>query len=191
MSQILYYSNFCQNSQRLLQTLKQSACQKDIHFLCVDRRVKGHDGTTNIVLQNGQQVQLPPTITKVPALLLPNRGFQVLFGEQIYQFLQPREKQAMASATNNQGEPECFAFGSGGIASGCIASDQYSFWDMDADSLSAKGNGGMRQMHNYVSINGGDPTIETPPDTYQPDKVGDGELERIQQKRNEINQGRK
>ena len=34
---------------------------------------------------------------------------------------------------------------------------------MDSDALSAKGNGGMRQMHNYVSLNYAD-TISTPQD---------------------------
>jgi hypothetical protein len=44
-----------------------------------------------------------------------------------------------------------------------IVSDHYSFLDMDAEDLTAKGNGGMRQMHNYVDLNYRD-NIPTPAD---------------------------
>jgi hypothetical protein len=47
-------------------------------------------------------------------------------------------------------EPMAFSFGSG---LGDIVSDQYSFLDQDSEELEAKGNGGMRQMHNYVDLN--------------------------------------
>ena len=43
-----------------------------------------------------------------------------------------------------------FSLGGGNFG---ILSDQYSYLDMDADALSAKGDGGVRQMHNYVTIN--------------------------------------
>ena len=42
----------------------------------------------DLILEN-QEVILPPTITKVPALLLLDRGYEVLFGNQILQHLQP------------------------------------------------------------------------------------------------------
>jgi hypothetical protein len=34
-----------------------------------------------------------------------------------------------------------------------IVSDQYSFLDQGPEDLEAKGNGGLRQMHNYVDLN--------------------------------------
>ena len=43
-----------------------------------------------------------------------------------------------------------FSFG-GGFSD--IVSDQYSFLDQGPEDLEAKGNGGMRQMHNYVDLN--------------------------------------
>ena len=64
-----------------------------------------------------------------------------------------------------------------------VASDNYSFLDQSADELSAKGNGGMRQLYNYATIDLVD-KIETPPDNYTPDKVGSVSLEQLQQKRN-------
>ena len=47
-------------------------------------------------------------------------------------------------------EPMAFSFG-GGFNN--IVSDQYSFLDQAPEDLEAKGNGGMRQMHNYVDLN--------------------------------------
>jgi len=49
-------------------------------------------------------------------------------------------------------EPMAFSLGGGG-SFGDVVSDQYSFLDQDPDELKAGGNGGMRQMHNYVDLN--------------------------------------
>ena len=49
-------------------------------------------------------------------------------------------------------EPMAFSLGGGG-SFGDIVSDQYSFLDQAPEDLEAKGNGGMRQMHNYVDLN--------------------------------------
>ena len=83
MSSILYYSNYCNNCKPLLQKLSHTSIKDDIHFICIDKRVKKPNGITNIVLENGQELLLPHTITKVPALMLLNRGNKVLFGEEI------------------------------------------------------------------------------------------------------------
>jgi hypothetical protein len=75
-----------------------------------------------------------------------------------------------------------FSFGGGGF----VSSDQYSFLDMDSDSLSAKGNGGLRQMHNYVDLNYND-KISTPEDyvNYKgSNKISaDVTVEKLQQQR--------
>ena len=41
MSNVLYYSNYCEKCKRLLQILAKSDCKKDMHFLCIDKRSKG------------------------------------------------------------------------------------------------------------------------------------------------------
>jgi hypothetical protein len=102
---------------------------------------------------------MPENVSRVPALLLLNQGYQVLYGEAIVQHLKPKQEVMVKKATQNNLEPMAFAFG----GSGSVASDQYSFLDMDSDSLSAKGNGGIRQMHNYVDLNYSD-NISTPQD---------------------------
>jgi len=151
MSCILYYSKYCEVSNKYLQLLSKSDVKKDIHFICIDKRMK--DGNkTYIILENGQKIILPENITKVPALLLLNQGYQVLYGEQILQHLKPRQQEEVRVATKNNMEPMAFSIGSfGGF--GNIVSDQYSFLDQHPDELKADGNGGMRQMHNYVDLN--------------------------------------
>ena len=150
MSCILYYSKYCEVCKKYLQVLSKSDIQKDIHFICIDKRVKDSNNKTFIILENGQKIILPENVTKVPALLLLNQGYQVLYGEQILQHLKPRQQQEIKLATKNNMEPMAFSLGGG---FGDVVSDQYSFLDQDADDLKADGNGGMRQMHNYVDLN--------------------------------------
>ena len=145
MSCILYYSKYCE-------LLSKSDVQKDIHFICIDKRVKDSNNKTYIILENGQKIILPENITKVPALLLLTQGYQVLYGEQILQHIKPKQQQEVRVATKNNMEPMAFSLGSSG-GFGDIVSDQYSFLDQEPDDLKAEGNGGMRQMHNYVDLN--------------------------------------
>ena len=183
MSSVLYYSNFCEKSKKILQTLAKSNLKEELHFLCIDKRVKGPTGSWYIVLQNGEKIIMPPQVNRVPALLLMKEGHQVLYGDQILSHLQPREVAINMAATNNNGEPAPFSLTSDFMGHG-VASDTYSFWDQSSEEMMAKGNGGMRQMYNYSTIdysNSG--KIETPPDNYAPDKVGQVSLEQLQQNR--------
>ena len=149
MSSILYYSKYCEVSKKYLQILSKSSSQKDIHFICIDKRVK-ENNKTYIILENNQKIILPDNITRVPALLLLTKNYQVLYGEQILEFLKPKQEVEIRQATQNNMEPLAFSFG-GGLSD--IVSDQYSFLDQPPEDLNAQGNGGMRQMHNYVDLN--------------------------------------
>jgi hypothetical protein len=152
MSTILYYSNFCDHSKKLLQTLSKLNIHQDIHFICIDKRVK-ESNKVFIVLENGQKIIMPENVNRVPALLLLNQGYNVLYGESILQHLKPKQEVAVRQATQNNMEPMAFSFGGGGGGFGDVVSDQYSFLDQDPESLKASGDGGVRQMHNYVDIN--------------------------------------
>jgi len=183
MSCIIYYSNHCDKSKAVLTTLSKSRLQDDIHFLCIDKRVKSGTGAWHIITETGEKVLLPPQVNRVPALLLLNKGHQVLYGDQILQHFQPKNASLNDVATGFNGEPNAFALGRESMGGGFgVASDNYSFLDQSADELSAKGNGGMRQLYNYATIDLVD-KIETPPDTYSPDKVGSVSLEQLQNKR--------
>ena len=161
MSSILYYSNYCEHSKKLLQTVSKVNVGKEIHFICIDKRTKDANNKIYIILENGQKIIMPENVSRVPALLLLNQGYNVLYGESILQHLKPKQEKMVKQATQNNLEPMAFAFGGGGF--GSVTSDQYSFLDMDSDSLSVKGNGGVRQMHNYVDLNYSD-NISTPED---------------------------
>lgn len=180
MSTILYYSNYCNNCKHILSFLsKTTTVKEDIHFLCIDNREKKNNGMTYIKLANGEEVLLPPTITKVPALLLINRGYHVLFGDEILQHIQPPAEAMKQQSVSQHGEPSAFALGIGGYG---VASDHYSFLDQTPDELLAKGAGGMRQSHHYANIVHSD-KIETPPDTYSADTIGNVSLDQLQQQR--------
>ena len=183
MSSILYYSKFCEHSNKLLQTLSKTT-QKDIHFICIDKRIKDTNNKMFIVLENGQKIVMPENVNRVPALLLLNQNYQVLYGESILNHLKPKQEVEMRKATQNNMEPMAFSFGSGGF--GDIVSDMYSFLDQGSEELQAKGNGGMRQMHNYVDLNYSD-KISTPNDEQEykgANKIsGELTIEQLQQQR--------
>ena len=193
MSSILYYSNFCEPSKKLLQVVTKTQNPKDIHFICIDKRVKDSNGKIFIVLQNGQKIIMPENVTRVPALLLLNQNYKVIYGDDIYKHLKPQTQQQVQQATKNNMEPNNFqdGFGSfGGFGGGGIVSDNYSFLDQDDSELSVKGNGGLRQMHNYVTLNDSmNLTMKLPQDdhNYKSDKMKEGEMsvEALQRRREE------
>lgn len=152
MSCILYYSKYCEVCKKYLQLLSKSNIQKDIHFICIDKRVKDSNNKTYIILENEEKIILPENIIKVPALLLLNQGYQIFYGENILRHLKPRQQEEIRVATQNNMEPMSFSLGASG-SFGDIVSDQYSFLDQGPDELNTHGNGGLRQMHNYVDLN--------------------------------------
>ena len=87
-------------------------------------------------------------------------------------------------------EPITFqdGFSSFGGFGGGIVSDNFSFLDQSDNELAVKGDGGLRQMHNYVSLNQADSlTMQLPKDDhdYKSDKLKEGEMsvEALQRRR--------
>jgi hypothetical protein len=183
MTSVLYYSNFCEHSKKLLQNLSKTKTSADIHFICIDKRVK-ENGKLFIVLENGQKIVMPENVSKVPALLLIKDNYKVLYGDAIYNYLKPMNEIVTKQATFNNMEPMAFSLGGCGMFGG-VASDNYSFLDMDSESLRAQGDGGLRQMHNNVALNN-EPEIPTPKDdyNYKDNKIPEGlTIEQLQQQR--------
>jgi len=193
MSCALYYSNFCEPSKKLLQAVIKTENAKDIHFICIDKRVKDASGKVFIVLPTGQKLIMPENVTRVPALLLLNQNYKVIYGDDIYAHLRPQTQIQVKQATKNNMEPVTFqdGFGAfGGFGGGGIVSDNYSFLDQSDTELSVKGEGGLRQMHNYVSLNDSmNLSMKLPTDDYEykNDKLKEGEMsvEALQRKRDE------
>lgn len=178
MSIVIYYSNFCDPSKKLLQKVAKTKLSQEIHFICIDRRQRDSKGNTILFLQN-EQVMLPPQVTKVPALYQIETN-QVLFGDDIYGFLLPKEVAINQVATNFNGEPECFS-----IYGMNKMSDTFSFLDQGADELSAKGAGGMRQMHKFAALEE-QCQIVTPKEDHVPDRVGSNDFEKYKAERDSL-----
>jgi hypothetical protein len=192
MSCILYYSNFCEPSKKLLQSISKTQNTNNIHFICIDKRVKDSNGKIFIVLQNGQKLIMPENVTRVPALLLLNQNYKVIYGDEIYKHLRPQVAQQVQQATKNNMEPTSYqdGFETFGGFSGGIVSDNFSFLDQSDTELSVKGNGGLRQMHNYVTLNESNNFgMNLPQDDYEykNDKIKEGEMsvEALQRRREE------
>lgn len=180
MSEILYYSRYCKYSRQLLYVLSKSTFQNQIHFVCIDKRIKKNN-STYIMLENGDTVLLPPNVQRVPALLLINRGYEVLYGNDILDHYKPSNNHL-----ENQGEnePQAFSLSGYGCGLGDVVSDSFSFLDTPAEEMMAKGNGGLKMLNtmNQTTIDS-NYRIETPPEDYTPDTVGQIDLGNIQQQR--------
>lgn len=177
MTDILYYSNYCNHSKKIIQDLSKSPLKEKIHFICIDNRVK-EEGKTYIVLQNGKKIIMPDNILKVPAIMnLTN--YNIIYGEDIYSYLNPRINKEISIATSNNMEPMAFSFGEGTAG---VASDNFSFLDMSSDSLAATGDGGLRQMYNYVSVDYQNVAINTPTEDFNARKTNMS-MEQLQKQR--------
>lgn len=219
MTSVLYYSTYCNNCKELNRwIISEQINTNNIHFVCVDKRVKKPNGETHVVLQNGSELLLPPNIIKVPALLLLNKNNHVLFGRDIPNYLGSQQqqyqhhqqqnqrqypqnqynKQVQQYQTqehnirnnnnyqNNQTEIDAFSFNNNACTGSFgVMSDNFSYWDQSPEELAAQGNGGVRQMYNYVQPDFVS-TIETPPDNYSPDKVGGSDMEIFEKKREDL-----
>ncbi len=173
MSAICYYSNFCEPSKKLLQLFAKTKLKQEIHFICIDKRFKNQKGQTILQLEQ-HQVLLPDAIRKVPALYLVDNQ-NVLYEDDIYEFLTPKENKINTLATSGNGEPECYSLNQ----MSCM-SDSYSFLDQDSSELSTKGSGGIRQLHNYVTLDQNF-SIQTPAEDYVPDKIGNNGSKSLEQ----------
>tara|TARA_R110002020_G_scaffold193504_1_gene393998 strand:- start:532 stop:1125 length:594 start_codon:yes stop_codon:yes gene_type:complete len=184
MSNILYYSNYCDNCKNILRTIGNSEIKKDMHFVCIDKRFRdSQSGAIYVILENQQKIVLPPQVQKVPAMLLLKEGNRVIFGTEITNKIKPKNDLVDARATGFNGEPMAFSLGNDNIGGFGVASDNFSYWDQGSDELLAKGNGGTRQMYNYATVNQTS-NIETPADTWEPDKVNENSYKEMEDQRN-------
>jgi len=185
---IFYYSNYCKHSQNVLQFLVRGNLTDKVSFICIDKRF--YDKKTNqtkIAMENGVTTILPPNIHSVPALLLVNQNYQLVLGDNIIKHYEPIVRKNIMKANLQNGEPMGVPIhsisGSGGSN---IVSEQYTSYNMSPDELSGRGSGGNRQMYNYVPVDAFEEQhIQTPPDTWKPDKLsGSVSIDSLQKQRN-------
>lgn len=151
---IFYYSNFCPNSQRVLQFLVRANLTTEVAFICIDKR--GRDPNTNqmyIIMENGDRVLMPPNIHSVPALLMLNANYKVIYGDEIIRHYEPNIVNDKMLATNFNGEPSGFSLNGSG------------------SSLVDTGSFGVPLSSTY----NGRQTIQTPPLEKGNNKIKDGD----------------
>ena len=112
-------------------------------------------------------------------MLKPN--YEILSGNQILDYIKPQSKHIEQEKTMLVNEPTEYSLGN--TMSG-VVSDSYSFLDMSPDDLSAKGNGGTRQLYNYSSLNESSGSIQTPVLEDKKLKL-DYSIEQLEKKRND------
>lgn len=180
---ILYYSNFCKHSKKTIDFFVKNNLMDQLNFICIDKRKTDPvSGQVYLILENGTQIVLPPNIYSVPALLLVKQNYSVVLGNEIVDRYKSQIVSQNQIATQGEGEP--IGVSLNGISGGNVMSEQYTFYDATPQELSAKGTGDRRSLYNYVSANGYNPSIKTPPDTYRPDKVSESvTVESLQQTR--------
>tara|TARA_Y100000816_G_C26091118_1_gene576632 strand:- start:1449 stop:2018 length:570 start_codon:yes stop_codon:yes gene_type:complete len=162
MNNVLYYSNYCEYSKKIITEFSRSNLKDSTYFVCVDKRCnKGEQ--IHIILENGKDIPLPKVVKSVPSLIICSRGNMLLTGDQIYNYINHNKKQ-----DKHIDEPQCFSqqFDS-------FSSDTFSFIDTDPNEMNAQGNAGMMQMHNFVSCDYMD-NVTTPEENYVPDTIGGG-----------------
>ena len=174
MSYILYYSNYCKHSEKIIKYASKINLENKVHFISIDNR-ETLDNKIYIILEKDKKVLLPPIIKSVPAIYDLNNHTDEL-GSNIINIIDLLNK----PIRKNFIEPDPFYF-----IQGDIISDSYSFIDMNSDDMLAKGNGGIKQMHNYVGIDS-IIKINTPDEDYIPDKVGGNDFEKYQRERSEM-----
>lgn len=184
---VFYYSNYCAHSKKVIEFLAKGGFTDSLSCICIDKRKRNpNTNQTVIYLENGQQAIMPPNIQSVPALLLVNQKYKMVLGTDIIRHFEPMMKDKLASANFGNGEPLGYSIAGSGGGGGCnVVSEQFTYYNMTPEELSAKGQGGRRQLYNYVPASQPVMTINTPEDKYRPDKV-DSEvtIDKIQQQRN-------
>jgi hypothetical protein len=181
---ILYYSNYCTHSQNIIRYLAKNDLRNKISFICIDKRTRDpKNNQLYVILENGTRVILPPNVHSVPALLLVRENYKVVLGDDIIKHYEPYTEELKTVATKQNGEPMAFSLSG---ASAPVVSEQYTLYSLTPEELSSKGNGGRRQLHNYVSASQDVIMIQTPPDNYRPDKLANNvTVESLQTQRNE------
>lgn len=183
---VLYFSTFCENCNKLLDFMQKENLINEVDLVCIDNRfVK--DNITYINVNGTHSFPLPPMINCVPTLcLMPNH--EVLSGAKIVNYFKPMCKniQEERDQINMEPNPYCIEKETNGMFGVC--SDSFSFYDTNSEDLTASGEGGTRQLYSYATIGGvggkmNDTTIHTPQDEGREKKINMS-LEEYQNMRN-------
>ena len=76
----LYYSNHCPHSKQIINYIAKNNLIDRLSCICIDKRKKDSNNHIVILLDNGKQVFLPPSINDVPALLCRSKNHILITG---------------------------------------------------------------------------------------------------------------
>lgn len=79
----LYYSNHCPHSKQVIQYIAKHDLINKLSFICIDKRKRDNNNHLIIVLENGKQILLPPSVSDVPSLLCKSKNYTLLSGSEI------------------------------------------------------------------------------------------------------------
>ena len=111
---ILYYSKFCNHSNKVIEYLAKNGYTAELNCICIDRRTTDGGNQVIVQLENGKQEKLPPMIDRVPALLLVKEKYQIRYGLDIMNYYKAAVPVG-EDAKTVEGEP--LAFSSSGFSS--------------------------------------------------------------------------
>ena len=194
---ILYYSNMCKHSQKVVQFVVSNQLTDQLSCICVDKRKRdANNNQTMVILENGKTVMLPPNLQSIPAVLCVKRNYTLVLGtDPIIEYLQEKfstkytnmQFENPHNPTNNQRAQQRDPMGmtlDGLTMNSNIRSEPYTSYSMTTDDLSAKSTSQNRPLHHYTSVHD-EFSIPTPEDTYRPDKVSSNvTIDVLQQQRN-------
>ena len=189
---ILYYSNLCVHSQKVIEFVVKHQLSNQLSCICVDKRKRDvNNNQTVVVLENGQQVTLPPNLQSIPAILCVKKNYTLVMGKDpVLAYLQEKFGTQYANAAFNhpgqrlqEREPVGITL-TGITLNSNIFSEAFTSYDLSPDDLSTKSTSQNRPLHHYTSVNQ-DFKINTPEDSYRPDKVSSNvTIDVLQQQRN-------
>jgi hypothetical protein len=188
---VLYYSNNCKYSQRVIQYIAKIGLIDKISCISIDKRQRDHNNNNILVtLENGKKIVLPPNIQNIPALLRTKQNYTVLFGdEQIIEYLNEtygHSQYENSDILQKNGEPNGYMFYTASSSqTSNISSEKYTNYNLTPEDLNAKGTSKSRELYNYVPATHDTGFIPAPPENYKPDKIPTNlTIDVIQKKRN-------
>ena len=156
----IYYSNFCQHSKQVINYIAKNSLTSTLSCICIDKRKRNNQNHIIITLENGKELLLPPSICDVPSLLCKSKNYTLISGSNsiLEHFNNVYGNIIQSTIVKQNGEP--------------IA-------------LSSMGNN--NNNNNIYSDYNLDQGINTPADTYIPNKVPTNVTNEMLQKDREMN----
>lgn len=105
---ILYYSKFCNHSNKVIEYLAKHGFTQELNCICIDRRTVEGGNQIVVQLENGKQEKLPPMIDRVPALLLVKEKYQIRYGLDIMNYYKAAAAPVGEDGKTIEGEPLAF-----------------------------------------------------------------------------------